>query len=150
MNIFLDLDGVIVAAEKAMCKLHNSDLSYENWPDQEWQVFKILGISNAQFWKEIDRGGWEFWRDFEKYPWTDELIETVRKFDRNFHVLTAPSRNPDCAKGKMAAIQKIFGWDFRNHIFAPSGSKRFCAAPGRILIDDRISNVQDWNSHGGY
>lgn len=150
MNIFLDLDGVIFSAEKSMCKLFNSDLSHENWPDQDWRVFKVLGITKDEFWKEVDKGGWEFWAEIEKYSWTDELIELIKEFDRNFHILTAPTRNPECSKGKIIAIQKLLGWDFRNHIVAPSGAKRFCAAPGRILIDDRISNVQDWNSHSGY
>ena len=67
--------------------------------------------------------------------------------------LTGPIPLSDCFKGKaewiMDFLPKRGRWALQDLIICPSKDKRFLAGPTRILIDDRISNIKEWEEAGG-
>jgi len=146
MKLFLDLDGVLCNWTKGVCDLFCVD--YKE-PDV-YDISKMLGIPQSQMWKKIDEAGYSFWANLEPYPWFNEIIEKVKKVDKNFCLLTSPSKCPNCVKGKLEWIHNHFGWGFRNYIFAPSQLKQEVAGKNKILIDDRLSNIKEWDDNGGY
>lgn len=149
ISLYIDLDGVLCNFVKGCFDLFEEEFIPERWPDGEWEIGKVLGISKNHFWRIIDGGGHDFWANLEPLPWFDELVQLSNSIDPNFHLLTSPSRNPNCSKGKMIWIQKHFGWDFRRFILASAKSKHHCSGPNRILIDDKPSNIEDWIAAGG-
>ena len=146
MRLFLDLDGFLVNWTKGVCDLFSVD--YRE-PDV-YDVSKMLGISKNQMWKKIDDEGYLFWSNLEKYPWFEEMIERIKLVDKDFCLLTSPSKCPNCVKGKLEWIHKHFGNNFRNYIFAPAKLKKELAGPNKVLIDDRLSNIKEWGENSGY
>jgi hypothetical protein len=149
MKVYLDLDGVCCNLVKGCFELFDREFIPEKWPKGEYGIEKVLGISKNQFWKRVDSGGHEFWSNLEPLPWLEDLVKLASDIDPDFHLLTSPSRNPNCSKGKMMWVQRHFGWNFRRFIFASAKSKHHCAGPNRILIDDKQSNVEEWIQAGG-
>lgn len=141
--IFLDMDGVCADFVKAACAAHGKDDSEVDC----WNFFEKWGITEDEFWEPVNAGGREFWANLEPYPWFDELVSMVKDADKNFYVLTKPSRQASCLAGKLDWIHKHFGDKCRNYIFAPNKSP--LAAPKRLLIDDSDDNVKGFRKHGG-
>jgi 5'(3')-deoxyribonucleotidase len=146
MRVYCDLDGVLCNWTKGVCDLFSID--YRE-PDV-YDITKMLGVPQKQMWEKIDEKGHLFWSNLENYPWFDELIERLKVIDKNFCILTSPSKCPNCVKGKLQWIQKKFGNHFRNYIFAPAKLKKELAGPNKILIDDKLENILDWNNNGGH
>jgi hypothetical protein len=67
--------------------------------------------------------------------------------------LTGPIMNPDCFSGKADWVMKFVPEAGRNIlgdlIIAHSKDKQYLAKPRRILIDDRIQNINQWIAEGG-
>lgn len=105
------------------------------------------GLTEDEFWEPINAEGRDFWANLEKLPWADELLDLVRELDPNFHILTKPSTKPDCMAGKLDALQREFGENFRRYIFAPN--KWPLSADRRLLIDDSDDNLVKWAAKGG-
>lgn len=143
--IILDLDGTLVdfctpayAAHGRTCST-NEPTKYDFF-EEEW------GMTAAEFWKPIDALGPDWWRDLPYYGWAIPLFELARGCGE-FLIATTPSRNPDSTSGKVAAIQRLAGPNFRDYCITPR--KWLLAAPGRVLIDDNEENCQKFEEHGG-
>lgn len=141
--IFLDMDGVCADFVGAACKAHGKTTDGVDC----WDFFEKWGIDEDQFWEPVNAGGREFWANLEPFEWFDELLSMVKAADRNFYVLTKPSRQASCLAGKLDWIHKHFGRNFRNYIFSPN--KTPLAAPGRLLIDDSDENCEGFSAAGG-
>jgi 5'(3')-deoxyribonucleotidase len=148
MKVYLDQDGPIANFVKGAFDLFDKEVP-DVWPQNEWNIENIIGVSKKDFWKKIDNAGYSFWANLEKPSYFNDLIKLVNDIDPKFHIITSPARNPDSVKGKMIWLQNSFSWNFRRFIFISSESKHHFAGPDRILIDDKPSNIEEWIAAGG-
>lgn len=96
-----------------------------------------------------------FFRHLPKMPRADELMNLARRFRDELawevYMLTAiPTANdvPDCVQDKVEWQQEHYP-DIRVR-FGPfaADKKKFCKG-NDILVDDRLSNIDDWSAQGG-
>lgn len=150
-TIYLDIDGVCTNFIEAciIANGFNSKEVLELWKNEyrgEFRAFKVLGISNKDFWKNIEKKGEEFWSQMEPYPWFLELYEKLNTVGK-VHFLSSPSMAPNSLSGKLKWLQKYFGRDFRDYIITPN--KELLAHKNAYLIDDYPKNVEKFKVHGG-
>lgn len=134
MKILLDLDGVIGDFQSAACEAHGI-------PHDEMNVTHGgLWWDGDFFWPPIAAKGVGFWEDIKPYPWMTEVIEVVKRYDSNFHIVTAgqPDRCPDSYTGKVLWLAKHMGKEFSN--FTITSHKYLLASPDVVLIDDSEKN----------
>ena len=149
--IFLDMDGVIADFIKAALQVHFNEKwreVLEAWPKGVYETYGHMGITEVQFWDKINEGGADFWANIPEFPWTYDLIEMCREYGK-VCILSSPSRNPDCAQGKLRWVKRVFGEKFRDYVFAPKQHKKLVAAPDRYLIEDSERNAEDFVAAGG-
>jgi 5'(3')-deoxyribonucleotidase len=65
----------------------------------------------------------------------------------NVAILTAPSLDPECVPGKRRWIQTHFSYFADRMIY--TAAKRFLGGPGRVLIDDKNANCDEFAAAGG-
>ncbi len=159
-TIYLDMDGVCADFIKSAMKIFKREDLYTNWPKGIYNVEEAIGISPAEFWKEIGKGGYKFWSTLEELPEFKEMYAALLKIG-DVYFCTSPSRDPDSLKGKLMWLQDRFGGSFRNYIFIKD--KHLLAKKDSFLIDDFDENCekflkaggnsilfpQDWNSNNG-
>ena len=140
-TLYLDMDGVVADWETAIADILGYKLvEGDRWPDQDWR--KIVQFQRV-------------YRDIPLLPWAREFVDEAGKIARaaNYAVrfLTAVPRRND------------FPWAFEDKVhwanchfptipvwFGPySQDKQQRAAPGQILVDDRMVNIQEWRAHEG-
>lgn len=141
-TLYIDMDGVVAdwdAAARAAIGDRVKDLN-NRWPDEDWQLIKKIE---------------HFYRDLPKMPKADELMYIAQAFRDNLKwdlkMLTAiPRENdmPNAFHDKIKWMDKYYpGIDV---CFGPySHDKKLHCRPGDILVDDRLSNIQEWESVGG-
>jgi 5'(3')-deoxyribonucleotidase len=141
-TIFLDMDGVVADWQSFVKSVVGRDLPEgQRWPDEDWrQLIQIQRI----------------YRDLQPLPYAQELVARVlalaqvSQYEVKF--LTAVPRRNDFPY----AFEDKVHWA-NNHFpgipvwFGPySQDKQRRAAPGQVLIDDRITNINEWRAAGGY
>lgn len=147
MLVALDLDGCIANFTKAVCKVLNQDYDkvLKNWPNGVYETSTVLGISNTQMWKAIDRTK-NFWENIELYDYSKELVNKL--MDRyDVYICTSPARHPNCYSGKAAWIQKHFPKLSRKMVITPA--KHLLAGTVRVLIDDSDEKINKFIEFGG-
>jgi 5'(3')-deoxyribonucleotidase len=141
-TIFLDMDGVVADWQIFVKSVVGRDLPEgQRWPDEDWrQLIQIQRI----------------YRDLQPLPYAQELVARVlvlaqvSQYEVKF--LTAVPRRNDFPY----AFEDKVHWA-NNHFpgipvwFGPySQDKQRRAAPGQVLIDDRITNINEWRAANGY
>lgn len=131
-KFYVDLDGVLTDLYRSFKDLTGIDLYKHDIDDKE-------------FWKPVDKAGYNFWLNI---PWMKdgkELWDYVKKYEPE--ILSAPSQQNDSRVGKHDWVKRELPGV---HLILRSASnKKEFASPDSILIDDRISNIDDWNKAGG-
>lgn len=147
--IFLDMDGVVVDFAGSALRLHGYDVTktLANWPTGEWDIAKVLGLSDAAFWSKIDDAGEDWWATLPKYPWADELIQLVSSLSQQWLFASCPSRFHGSSSGKVRWMQNEFGLHFRKYMLGEH--KHLLANPDSLLIDDNEQSVTRFRSHCG-
>lgn len=149
MRIFLDIDGVLRDFMRGACIAHGADLDYvlASWRQGVWDdVTRILGGGQEHaFWRPINMYGPRFWRRLEETPWLYRMISLVESIDPQWHLVTMQSHR-SAVKGTVAWIQDR--WDHHRYYIC-GVTKRHISGPGRLLIDDKDSNVDEWRDEGG-
>jgi hypothetical protein len=142
MKIFLDMDDVVADWKSFAQSLVGRvwDDKIKHLPDHEWKKVK-----------EYDR----FYRDLPVKAGAHDLVNYCRSYaaENNYPLafLTALPHDDDMP---YAAYDKVI-WAQHNFpnipvFFGPySGDKWKHCTPGDILIDDRISNCNEWTEVGG-
>ena len=137
MNIFCDLDGVLVD----LCKKMNAIYGY----DTKNEFVKHFDTHM----KTLDKKEKvEFWQNLEKTEECDTIWNMISKY--NPMILTSCSGCTNAIEGKKLWCQKNLGLPhYRVICVHRSDQKRLYANKGRVLIDDLECNINDWKSFGG-
>lgn len=112
----------------------------------EFRAFKVLGISNSQFWKNVEKTGEEFWSEMEPYPYFMDLYNRLTEVGRVFF-LTSPSLAPNSLSGKLKWLQTQFNREFKDYVITPN--KELLAHKNSFLIDDYPRNIEKFETAGG-
>ena len=148
MKVFIDLDGVLANFVQAACDVHGIPNPYHN-PENfgNFNMAQVTGMSNNQFWKPLQ--GHSFWTNLPLHDDAHAILANVEARFRQEDIafLTANSRDPFSASGKLSWVQKHFPKYVRRVIITPA--KHFIAHSETLLIDDRDKNCEDFYSEGG-
>lgn len=139
-TIYLDMDGVLVDFVRGACELYNYDPLMINKTVQEH-----VNASDEDFWNLIDSEGEAFWTELPMYRYAKTLVNRCQHKSKVI-VLTDPSFGAFCYGGKKLWMMKHFP-DIPVYMAA---EKWRLARRGDVLIDDKPSNVRDFNNHGGH
>jgi len=134
-KIYSDMDGVITDFDSQFEKLS------DGVPPSEYE--KRNG--KEAFWKLISDKGVGFWVGMPWMPDGLEYWDYIKQYDPT--LLSAPSRDESSKLGKRLWVKNnISGAKL---VLAYAQDKQKYAAPNHILIDDRLSNIEQWRSQGG-
>ncbi len=151
-EIYIDQDGVMANCVKAMLDIHSWDSPWPTPPihhdcHEWWEDTRKMSM--ADFWKPIDQDG-KFWANISPYGWLDELLiacaQAVGK--ENLFVLTSPHQHANCYYGKVEWLEEYVP-------VVPKSQYIFCkqkgklGSEGRLLIDDKNENIDDFKAEGG-
>ena len=146
-TIYIDMDGVVADFERAARQiikveageLHKDKNNY--WPREQWE--QLLAYPHL-------------YRILHKMPDADRMIALARGFRDelgwDLRMLTAiPRKNdfPFVFQDKIAWMQEYYP-DIPVFFGPYSEDKhRFCQTHQDILVDDRVSNCEEWRQAGG-
>lgn len=130
--IFLDLDGVVADFDRHATeqdKRHSDGSINRDLMDFQW------------------------WSTIPVFEGAHDFFEALKAL-APVKFLTGPMLNPASHGGKAEWLSKKFltkqeKWALRDLIICPSKDKHLLAQENRILIDDRINNIKDWEAAGG-
>ncbi len=139
-KIYCDMDGVLVDFDRGYKELtgketHHVDVQGKN---EFWDTFR-QGLENKKMQEK------DYWANLQWMPDGKELWDHIKQYKPT--LLSAPSRDPQSRWGKRIWVKKnIPGTPL---ILAAAEAKKNYAKKNAILIDDRVSNINDWNNAGG-
>lgn len=142
--IFLDLDGVIVNFTKGFAQKAKVALppkSYLEYGHME----KVLG---KRVWTyKLD---YDFWINLDPYPWSNDLVDLVESYDKDFRFLSAAVYDQGAWSGKYQWLKNHFGQKYTKKLIICISDKSFAARDKKsILIDDRDKNIKNFIAAGG-
>lgn len=139
-TLYLDMDDVLVDFKAYATKLLKKTNHEERWPENEWNKLK----DNVRL-----------YRDLDKTDYADQLVAFCVDFCKekqyDLRILTAVPRNNDV---HWAFYDKVL-WVLERYPYIPvmfgpySKDKHLHCKPKDILIDDRLSNINEWINAGG-
>jgi hypothetical protein len=157
-EIYCDMDGVLTNFEKRfMDVLHKDGNKYYSKKELEGitrpkHFQKKFG--EDEFWKLVDEMGEEFWAGMEWMPNGEELWRFISPFSPK--ILSSPSKDNSSRLGKRMWIREHLNPNKETGLAAPSKiifalseNKQDYATPKSILIDDKPSNIEQWEAQGG-
>ena len=135
-QIYCDMDGVLTNFEKR----------FEHFTGKHPQEYeKEFGVE--AFWHLIDvKVGVKFWVGMDWMPKGKALWDFIKHY--NPKLLTSPSRHDTSRLGKNLWVKNKLSPKPKT-IFAFSKSKQNYANENSILIDDKPSNIDEWQAAGG-
>jgi FMN phosphatase YigB (HAD superfamily) len=132
LDLYCDMDGVIVDFDTGYHKLTGTDLSGE---------FR----SDPAFWEPINNAGVKFWEDLDWMPDGKRLWKYIEKY--NPIILSAPSNRDESRVGKQFWVKRELPGV---HLYLRYAKHKIdFATPHSVLIDDRLPNIEDWINAGG-
>lgn len=135
-QIYCDMDGVLTDFEERF--EHYSGMK----PDQYEAKHGAAG-----FWELIDnKVGVKFWVGMGWMSGGKELWNFISKYDAK--ILSSPSRHDNSRLGKNLWVKNNLS-PKPKVIFAYSADKQRYANANAILIDDKKSNIEQWEAAGG-
>lgn len=149
MKIFCDIDGVLGDFWTAALAAHGIEDCPYDLPTYRgvYHGEKALGFTPEIFWSQLQ--GRTFWTGIKPY---DHAVDVVRVCEEhvgqdNVALMTSPSRDEECATGKMAWIKQYFPAYVRRTIITPV--KHLCAHDQAVLVDDHPGNVASFRGELG-
>jgi 5'(3')-deoxyribonucleotidase len=147
--VLLDVDGVLVDWYTAAGELFGYPKILENsltvW-DNSHDICPRINTDYEKLWAKIEEQGVEWWVDLAWLPWGGLLLYSLSHYCDTY-LCTSPAGSPTAAAGKLAWARTIPYLDPQRVL--PMSHKELLAAPGRILIDDHIDNVNKFTRAGG-
>lgn len=139
-TLYLDMDGVVADFDAYAFAVAGFPPSGGFYSESQWTLI----ASNHRL-----------YRDLPKTSYADQLVETCRQFcqQHNFNLLflTAVPKGNDMHWSfydKVKWVERHYP-DIPVHFGPFSKDKHVHCKPGDILIDDRLSNIQEWAAAGG-
>lgn len=131
IQVFLDLDGVFA--------------------DFDARVMRLTGkhpgeLSRNDLWKAVNRDK-RFFAELELIEGCMLLWEATRDMEPIF--LTGAPSSRVFQEQKREWVARVFGPEFAVHV-VPKKLKQEFSGPGRVLIDDTPSNIEQWEARGGH
>jgi len=133
-KIYIDMDGVLTNFDKSFMILSNGI------PPNEYEN----KYGSKEFWNKIDAEGINYWTEMEWMPNAKKLWQFIRPYNPN--VLSAPSKNPLCIKGKRIWCTNEL--KMSTNVIIDKNKQKY-ATPSSILIDDLSKNINAWKAAGG-
>ena len=173
IQIYCDLDGVLVEFEQSVIDLMNLDLNaespritnrqkiildklkeflYQNNRAYSLNISDLSRNSNTNIRQARDymyartADNHEFWADL---PWKKDgqvLWNFIKDLSPQVKILSAPMQGAGCRSGKREWVEKNLGPQYDVILEA---NKWIFAKPNRLLIDDTFSKVAKWRENGG-
>jgi hypothetical protein len=156
IKVFVDMDGCLTDFTRAFQEASkgwvikdkqgnvidtaDGSLSFEEFKNN---------YSNSQAWKIVMRGGLGFWENMEWMSDGKELWNYVNSTFGSAEILSAPSSDPNSAKGKLIWCKRELNPQPVKVNLVPAKDKHIFAKPNHILIDDKDLNIQQWKEKGG-
>jgi FMN phosphatase YigB (HAD superfamily) len=136
-KIYCDMDGVLADFDKRFKDLNPEKLSAAQYQTK-------YGIE--KFWNFIDEENKvKFWVGIPWMPDGKQLWDYIK--DKQPTLLSAPSRKPASRLGKRLWVKNnIPGTPL---VLAAADKKQNYSGRNKILIDDRLDNIEQWVSQGG-
>lgn len=161
MRIFLDCDELLADFVGGACRVWGvrREEVQAVWEPGLWDCIVPIGrvleargskpLTASQFWKRIDAEGEAFWAGLHPLPWMPDLVAMVEEFggSEGWDVVSSPPISPLAWAGKVVWLRNTFGPSFDR--FALTRRKHLLAGRGKVLIDDRESNVEAFIEAGG-
>lgn len=147
MILFIDMDEVLVDFTGGACKIHGitrKQLEELRQPGQ-WDIVAAMGLSNQEFWDPINQAGEEFWAELDPLWWAYPLMRAAKEICDEIYLLSSPSWGAHSYGGKIKWISQYL--PDCNYIITEH--KSLLARPGRLLIDDREENVDQFIANDG-
>ena len=167
MKIFLDMDGVLsnlVASVVDVFPIREGAREFiDRWRRKNPGKYDLAPriheaipkdirpeeFSVDDLWKQIDQKGIDFWRDVDRYPWTDDLWRGCKAIaGDDVFISSSPTRSADCVAGKAAWLREEFSIGPNRYMLG--SRKDLLAAPDRVLVDDAEKNVDAFRDAGGH
>jgi hypothetical protein len=136
--VLCDVDGVFANFVDGALSAHKSPLTHDDIV--EYDMAKLMGISDREFWVPIDAQGDDFWRELDPYRWHKVLYEALKARVPRVHFVTQPSWSHHAYAGKKQWFDEHFGRSFRE--LSLTKGKELMSKPGHVLIDDSPFNVK--------
>jgi hypothetical protein len=145
--LLVDLDGVLVDFVRGSLAFHGKTLPYL---ETRWNFPEQVGFAETrakEFWGPL---GFDFWAGLPWHPQGRALLDGLAGIAgrKNVVFCTTPAETVGSVEGKIE-------WLRRN---VPDMARQFTVTPvkaaasacsGRILLDDRDENVDEWRAAGG-
>jgi len=140
-TLYLDMDGVVADFNGYASEILNKQqIVHDRWDDEDWNVLK----ENPRL-----------YRNLKKTKEADIIVEFCKTYcKKNKYQLLFLTAVPKANDVSWAFYDKVL-WIQEHYsdipvMFGPySKDKHTHCMPGDILIDDRTSNIHEWNSVGG-
>lgn len=141
--ILLDMDGVVADFVGAIIKSHKLDIQHDDWTD--WNYHREVGLTDDEFWEPTYGSDWWF-IDVEAYSWATGLFTALREIGTVVFCST-PNDAINCAADKARWLNHYLG-NHQEMVFTKH--KHLLAKPNVVLIDDKDSNIHDFQKAGGH
>jgi len=144
-QIFLDMDGVIVDFDEGIRQRYNVE-----WYPTEFKLpYKLLGVTFNEFWKDMEDS--TFWADL---PWTEDGKRIQSILEPFKPTILSAAFTDGTIAGKLEWLGREYPDTMKagqRRVLIANGheAKASIAGPGKILIDDRNSNIDQWTAAGG-
>jgi 5'(3')-deoxyribonucleotidase len=148
-QIFLDMDGVLVNFDQGV-----RDRFKVDWHPEEFAIDykKTFNMSKSLFWSILDNE--RFWANL---PWTEYGKRVMRVVEIFRPCILSTVVVPAGFSGKVKWLKKNYPAVLKDDrvLFSAStvgethNSKRHCAGPGSVLIDDNEKMCENWRAAGG-
>lgn len=159
-HVFVDMDGVLCDFVGGLARrwVLDPEETKKTWPTGSYDILfglqiaskiqtrRQLKASNRTLWDSI-KGDWKFWYNLPKLDSGEYLIHLLDNLGISWSIVTCPSYDPDCLKGKVMWLQHHFGKDFRNYFICTQ--KDLLAGADRVLVDDKGLNTEEFTAAGG-
>lgn len=155
ISIAFDMDGVLADFDRAVAEVLKIDTAGLNKSSHELSdddKARKLGL-----YKKIEEAGPQFWANFDFIPGALDMWNYANNNFDTVYILTAYIKTgvEKCIAGKRLWVQNKLGIEPNNVNFIATTSakkKNFVnhtKHPNSVLIDDRITNILEWESVGG-
>lgn len=147
MEVFVDMDGILTDYVTAICAAHSKPDPYLDPANyQKFDIEPIWGMSASEYWKPTKN--MDFWLNMRKTSYCHDILNIVEsRFGReNVTILTSPTASGYCSGGKHEWLINNLPEYKRKFLIGPPKEK--IAGPGKLLVDDRDTNVEKFAEKG--